>query len=97
MQAERGLEAGARQIKLARDLKRTPEFVDGLFGRKMRALVEPFRSHQFGAGADRRTPAFDLDLGAHKGLWRGVDNHRAKPERPDETHRTFEKRNIPHG
>jgi len=32
MQAERGLEAGTRQIKPASDLKRAPEFVDGMLG-----------------------------------------------------------------
>src|ERR1700719_3333296 len=97
MQAERGLEAGAGEIEFARDLERTPEFVDGLLGRKLGALVEPFRHQQFGAGADRAAPALDLDLGTHEDLRCGVDDDSAKPERPDEPHRSLEKRNVPHG
>src|SRR5882724_232642 len=97
MQAECSLEAGTRQIEPARDFKRTPEFVHGLLGRKLGALVEPFRHQQFGAGADRAAPALDLDFGAHESLRCGVDDHSAKPERPDEPHRSLEKRNVPHG
>src|ERR1700676_633347 len=96
MQAERGLEAGTRQIKPARNLERASEFVDGLLGGKLGALVEPLRHQQFGAGAKEGASAFDLNLGAHESLGRGVDDDSAKPERPDEPHRSFEKRNVPH-
>jgi hypothetical protein len=40
----------------------------------MRPLVEPFRHHHFGAGADRPALAFDLDLDAHERLRRRVDD-----------------------
>src|ERR1700755_3628616 len=63
----------------------------------MRALVEPFRCHQFGAGADRNALALDLDLDAHEGLRRGVDHHGAEPERFCERNGPLKERDIPYG
>ena len=96
MQTERRLEPFAPEIKLPRDQKRTPQFVDRRLGRKVRTLVEPFRRQQFGAGADERAPTLDLDLGAHERLARVVDHDRAEVERPGEADRPFEERNIAH-
>ena len=97
MQAEGGLEAGGRQIELARDQERAPQFLDGLLRRQLRPLVEPFRRHQFGARAHRRAPAFDLDLHPHEDLRRGIDRHGAKPKRLCERNLPLEKRDITHG
>src|SRR5882724_3554341 len=85
-----------RSVEIARDAKRAPQFLDGLLRRKLRALVEPFRRHQFGACADRAPLAFDLDLHAHKRLGRGIDHYGAKAKRLGEWHLPLEKRDLPH-
>src|SRR5580704_9440999 len=98
MQAERRLESFTPKIKLPRDQKRTPQFVDRLLGRKVRTFVEPFRRQQFGAGADERafslSLALDLDLGAHERLARVVDHDYAEAERPCKANRPFKEGNI---
>jgi hypothetical protein len=91
MEGKRGLESRMRQIKIACDGERTPQFVDGLPRRQLRALVEPFRRHQFGAGAHRSGFAFDLDLGTHEYLRRGIDDHGAEAKRFCERNRPFKK------
>ncbi len=91
VQAERGLEPRMAQIKIARDRQRAPQFLDGLLRREVGAFVEPFRRHQFGAGADRGALTFDLDLDAHECLRRGIDRHGAEPERFCKRNRPFEK------
>src|ERR1700730_12917627 len=63
----------------------------------MRTLVEPFRRHQFGAGAHRGGLALELDLRTHEYLHRGVDRHRAESERPGKGDLPFEKRYVAHG
>src|SRR5262249_23982611 len=42
MQAERGIELLAREVELARDQERVAQRLDGLRGRELRPLVEPF-------------------------------------------------------
>src|SRR6267154_2008229 len=73
------------------------QFRDGLLRDQMRPLVEPFRHHQFGAGAHRNALAFDFDLDAHEHLRCRVDDHRAEAERFYKTNRTFKKRDVAHG
>ena len=97
MQAERRLEAGLREIKLACDRKRPPQLIDGRLRRKFRALVEPFRDQQLGAGACRPALAFNLDLDAHKCLRRRVDDDGAEAERSGKRHGPFEEGNIAYG
>ena len=97
VQPERGLKTAMRQIKLARDDERAPQLADGVFRREMCPLVEPFRHQELGAGAGCPPFAFNLDLDPHESLARGVDDNRAKAERPDEIHRSFEKGDISYG
>jgi hypothetical protein len=53
MQAERGLETGMRQIKLARDQQRAPQFQDRCLRRQMRPFVEPLCDQELGVARDR--------------------------------------------
>src|SRR4051794_10375878 len=62
----------------------------------MRPLVEPFRRQQFRGGADRCSLALEFDFRPNENLRRGMDRHRAEPERPDERNRALEKPDIPH-
>ena len=101
VQAERGLEPGMRQIEFPRDQQRAPQFRDRFLRCQVRPLVEPFCHQELGGGASRFAAilalAFNLDLDARKHLRRGVDDDRAKPERPGKRHRAFEEGNIPDG
>ena len=63
----------------------------------MRPLVEPFCDQELGGGASRFPLALDLELDAGKHLRRGVDDDRAKPERPGKIHRAFKEGDIPDG
>ncbi len=60
--AERGIERWPLEIELARDHQRAPQLVDGLIGREGRILVEPFRHHQLGGGAETAAAVLGLDL-----------------------------------
>ena len=62
VQGECGLEVPMAQIQLARDHQRAPQFGYGLLQRKLRTLVEPFRHHHFGAGANRRSLAVSFSV-----------------------------------
>ena len=97
MSCKSSFESRTREIEIARNRQRTAQFQNGLLRRQVRALVEPFRRHQFGAGTDGSAPAFDLDLNAHEYLRRGVDHHGAKPERFCKRNRPFKKCDVPHG
>lgn len=94
MQLERGQETGLRKIQPPRDLKRPSQAIDRLRRRELGPLVEPFWHQQLGTGADRNSPALDLDLGTHEELRCRVKRDRAEAERPRETHGTFEERYI---
>ena len=55
MQAERGLETGMRQIKLARDQQRAPQFRDRCLRRQMRPFVEPLCDQELFLGLRSRS------------------------------------------
>src|SRR6185295_12628828 len=97
MQAERRLKTGMRQIELARDQQRAPQFRHRFFRRQVLTLVEPFWHQKLGASSGRAALAFDLDLDAYKRLRRRVDDDRAEPERPGESDRALKERDVSYG
>ncbi len=90
MVTERGVEAAAFEIGIARDHKRAPQLLDGLVGCQRRVLVEPFRHHQFGRRAKAVATVFGLDLDKQKRLGGGGDGGGAKPERDAKRNRPLE-------
>ena len=98
MQSERGLEAGLRQIKFARDQQasaatRSPSRRGVRCGR----LSNHFGTSNSALAPIERALAFDLDLDPHEHLRRRVDDHGAEPERPGERDRPLEECDIAHG